>query len=151
MFTHFPLTVWLATIAGLIAIVAIDLVVIARRKRTVTFRDALMWVAAYVSLAALFAVALLLFGPGPSGSQFIAGYITEYTLSVDNLFVFVIIMSRFAVPAIAQDRALYIGILGSLLLRAIFILAGAGVLALANWVFYPLGALLLYTAVRLMI
>ena len=151
MFTHFPLTVWLATITGLIAIVAVDLVVIARRKRTVTFRDALMWVAAYVSLAVLFAVALLLFAPGPSGSQFIAGYITEYTLSVDNLFVFVIIMSRFSVPTIAQDRALYIGILGSLLLRAIFILAGAGVLALANWVFYPLGALLLYTAVRLMI
>jgi len=151
MFTHFPLVVWLATIAGLIAIVALDMTVIARRQRTVTMRDALIWVGVYVSLAALFAAGLYLFAPGPPGGQFVAGYITEYSLSVDNLFVFVIIMARFSVPALAQDKALYVGIVGSLLLRAVFIVAGAGVLALADWMFYLFGALLLYTAVRVAI
>ena len=78
-----------------------------------------------------------------------AGYITEYSLSVDNLFVFVVIMSRFAVPALAQDKALYIGIILSLLLRAVFIAAGAAALHAASWVFYLFGAFLVYTATRL--
>src|SRR5262249_58039203 len=84
------------------------------------------------------------------GGQFVAGYITEYVLSVDNLLVFVIIMSRFSVPLLAQDKALYIGIVGSMCLRAVFIFIGAGALALASWVFYIFGAALLYTAFRLM-
>jgi tellurite resistance protein TerC len=89
------------------------------------------------------------FDPGQAGSEFVAGYITEYSLSVDNLFVFLIIMTRFAVPALAQDKVLYIGIILSLLLRAIFIFAGAAAIAAASWVFYILGAFLIYTAVRL--
>ncbi len=117
--------VWIVTIVGLLAIIALDLIVIARRNRTVTIKDATRWVIAYVSLAGLFAVALYLFHPGPAGSEFVAGYITEYSLSVDNLFVFVIIMARFAVPPLAQDKVLYIGIVVSLILRAVFIVAGA--------------------------
>ena len=151
MFTHFSLTAWLATIAALVAIVVVDMVVIARRKRAVTLRDALMWVALYVTLAGGFAALLFVFAPGPAGGQFVAGYITEYVLSVDNLLVFVIIMSRFSVPLLAQDKALYIGIVGSMCLRAIFIIIGAGALALASWVFYIFGAALLYTAFRLML
>ena len=83
----------------------------------------------YIGLAAVFAVGLFVFGPATSGSEFVAGYITEYSLSVDNLFVFVIIMARFAVPALAQDKVLYIGIVVSLLLRAVFIVAGAAAIA----------------------
>ncbi|WP_432948326.1 TerC/Alx family metal homeostasis membrane protein [Kribbella sp. CA-253562] len=141
--------VWVLTIAGLLAIVAFDLIVIARRKRGVTIKDATRWVLFYVGLAALFAVGLFVFSPGASGGEFVAGYITEYSLSVDNLFVFVIIMARFAVPSLAQDKVLYIGIVVSVVLRAVFILAGAAAISAASWVFYIFGAFLVYTAVRL--
>jgi TerC family integral membrane protein len=141
--------VWVITVVVLLAIIALDLTVIARRNRTVTIKDATRWVIFYVSLAALFAVGLFLFYPGAAGSEFVAGYITEYSLSVDNLFVFVIIMARFKVPALAEDKVLYIGIIVSLLLRTIFIAAGAAAIAAASWVFYLLGAFLIYTAVRL--
>jgi tellurite resistance protein TerC len=147
--THAPPAVWVVTILALVAVFVLDLVVIARRRRAVTIRDATRWVIVYVSLAAAFAAALFLFDLGVSGTEFVAGYITEYSLSVDNLFVFVIIMARFAVPPAAQDKVLYIGIMISLLLRAVFILAGAAAIAAASWVFYILGAFLIYTAVRL--
>jgi tellurite resistance protein TerC len=143
--------VWIITIVALLAIVAFDLIVIARRKHTVTIKDATRWVLLYVGLAAVFAVTLFVFTPGASGSEFVAGYITEYSLSVDNLFVFVIIMARFAVPSMAQDKVLYIGIVVSMLLRAVFILAGAAAIAAASWVFYIFGAFLVYTAVRLVL
>ncbi|HEY7173802.1 MAG TPA: TerC family protein, partial [Micromonosporaceae bacterium] len=142
VFTHFSLATWLVTIAALVVIVIVDMVVIARRQRAVTLRDSVMWVALYVSLAAIFAVLLFVFAPSPAGGQFVAGYITEYVLSVDNLLVFVIIMSRFAVPLLAQDKALYVGIVGSMCLRAVFIIIGAGAVALASWVFYIFGAAL---------
>jgi tellurite resistance protein TerC len=141
--------VWIITIVALLAIVAFDLIVIARRNHTVTIKDATRWVLLYVGLAAVFAGILFVLNPGASGSEFVAGYITEYSLSVDNLFVFVIIMARFAVPPLAQDKVLYIGIVVSMLLRAVFILAGAAAIAAASWVFYIFGAFLVYTAVRL--
>jgi TerC family integral membrane protein len=150
MVSAVPTHVWIITVIGLLAIVAFDLIVIARRKHTVTIKDATRWVLFYVGLAGLFAAVLFLFSPGSaSGSEFVAGYITEYSLSVDNLFVFVIIMARFAVPSLAQDKVLYIGIVVSMLLRAVFILAGAAAIAAASWVFYIFGAFLVYTAVRL--
>jgi len=143
------LPVWIVTVAVLTAIVVLDLLVIAQRQRIVSVKDATRWVIFYIALAALFAVGLFLFGPGQSGSEFVAGYITEYSLSIDNLFVFVIIMAKFAVPALAQDKVLYIGIVVSLILRAVFIAAGAAAVAEASWVFYILGAFLIYTAIRL--
>ena len=141
--------VWAATAIGFLAIVILDLVVIARRKEAVTMRQATAWVIFYVALAGLFAVGLFVFRSGTSGSEFVAGYITEYSLSVDNLFVFIIIMARFAVPARAVDKVLYIGIVVSMLLRAVFIAAGAAAIAAASWVFYIFGAFLIYTAVKL--
>lgn len=151
MVSVMPSVVWVLTIAGLLAIVAFDLIVIARRDHSVTIKDATRWVLFYVGLAALFAVGLFLFSPGTgtTGGEFVAGYITEYSLSVDNLFVFVIIMARFAVPSLAQDKVLYVGIVVSMVLRAVFILAGAAAIAAASWVFYIFGAFLVYTAVRL--
>jgi tellurite resistance protein TerC len=141
--------VWTLTTLGFVAIVVLDLVVIGRRQSAVTVRQATGWVVFYVALAALFAAGLFLFRSGSSGSEFVAGYITEYSLSVDNLFVFVIIMARFAVPSLAQDKVLYIGIVVSMLLRAVFIAAGAAAVAAASWVFYLFGAFLIYTAVKL--
>ena len=149
MFSAVPPLVWIGTGIGFLAIVALDLVVIARRSAAVTIRQATLWVLFYVALAALFAVGLFVFRGSTTGGEFVAGYITEYSLSVDNLFVFVIIMTRFRVPSIAQDKVLYIGIVVSLLLRAIFIAAGAAAIAAASWVFYIFGAFLVYTAIRL--
>jgi TerC family integral membrane protein len=141
--------VWVLTTVGFVAIVVLDLVVIGRRHSAVTVRQATGWVVFYVALAAVFAAGLFLFRSGSSGSEFVAGYITEYSLSVDNLFVFVIIMARFSVPALAQDKVLYIGIVVSMLLRAVFIGAGAAAIAAASWVFYIFGAFLIYTAIKL--
>ena len=149
MFTAVPPVVWILTAVGFAAIVVLDLVVIARRKSVVTMRQATLWVVFYVALAALFALGLFVFKSGTSGSEFVAGYITEYSLSVDNLFVFIIIMARFAVPALAVDKVLYIGIVVSMLLRGIFIAAGAAAIAAASWVFYFFGAFLIYTAIKL--
>ena len=151
MFTDVSPVVWVLTAVGFLAIVALDLLVIARRKAAVSIRQATVWVVFYVALAALFAVGLFVFRGATTGGEFLAGYITEYSLSVDNLFVFVIIMARFRVPAIAQDKVLYIGIVVSMLLRAVFIAAGAAAIAAASWVFYIFGAFLVYTAVRLAI
>jgi TerC family integral membrane protein len=144
-----PLTVWVLTAVGFAVIVVLDLVVIARRRAPVSLRQATLWVTLYVALAALFAAGLFLFRGEARGSEFVAGYITEYSLSVDNLFVFVIIMARFRVPPLAVDKVLYIGIAVSMLLRGGVIAAGAAAIAAASWVFYLFGAFLLYTAIRL--
>jgi TerC family integral membrane protein len=141
--------VWTLTSVGFLAIVVLDLVVISRRKDAVTMRQATLWVCIYVALAVLFALGLFLFRGSTPGSAFVAGYITEYSLSVDNLFVFVIIMARFAVPRTAVDKVLYIGIVLSMVFRGVFIAAGAAAISAASWVFYIFGAFLIYTAVRL--
>ena len=142
---------WLATVAGLLAVVVVDLVVIGRRHRQVTLRDATIWVVIYVALAMAFAAGLALTAGGHAAGEFVAGYVTEYSLSVDNLFVFMIIMARFAVPALAQDKVLYIGIIVSMVLRAVCIAAGAAAMQAFSWVFYVFGAFLIYTAVRLLL
>jgi len=149
VFTAVSPLVWTLTAVGFLAIVVLDLVVIARRDTAVTIRQATSWVIFYIALASVFAVGLFVFRSGTAGSEFVAGYITEYSLSVDNLFVFIIIMSRFAVPSLAVDKVLYIGIVVSMLLRAVFIAAGAAAIAAASWVFYIFGAFLVYTAARL--
>jgi TerC family integral membrane protein len=143
-----PLT-WVLTAIGFALVVVLDLIVIARRRAPVSLRQATVWVTLYVTLAAVFAVGLFLVRGQTRGSEFVAGYITEYSLSVDNLFVFVIIMARFRVPPLAVDKVLYIGIVVSMLLRGVFIAAGAAAIAAASWVFYLFGAFLLYTAIRL--
>jgi tellurite resistance protein TerC len=145
-----PTWVWVATVAGLLGIVVIDLVVIGRRRRAVTMRDATTWVLIYVGLAMAFAVGLAVFAGPTAAGEFVAGYVTEYSLSVDNLFVFMIIMARFAVPMLAQDKVLYIGIVLSMVLRTVCIVAGAAAISHFNWVFYVFGAFLVYTAAKLL-
>ncbi len=142
-----PVWVWLATVLAFAAIVVLDLVVIARRRHAVTTADATRWVLFYIGLAAVFAGLLYVFRSTTSGNEFVAGYVMEYSLSVDNLFVFIIIMARFAVPQLAQDKVLYIGIVLSMLMRTVFIVAGAAAVNAASWVFYVFGAFLVYSAV----
>ncbi|HEX6518056.1 MAG TPA: TerC/Alx family metal homeostasis membrane protein [Nocardioidaceae bacterium] len=150
MISAVPLPAWIATLALLAAIVFVDLRVIARRDSEVTLGQSVRWVTFYIGLALAFGVTLALAAGGRTGAEFFSGYITEYSLSIDNLFVFVIIMSRFAVPPLAQDKVLYLGIVLSMVMRAVFILAGAALIAAASWTFYLFGVLLIYTAVTLL-
>lgn len=144
-----PGWLWVATIGGFLLLVALDIFVVSRNPRDPSIRESTAWTAFYVSLAALFGVGVFVFAGGEYGGEFIAGYITEYSLSVDNLFVFLLIMTKFAVPSQHQNKILLIGIALSMVLRGVFIAAGAATISAFNWVFYIFGALLLYTAVKL--
>jgi tellurite resistance protein TerC len=144
-----PTWLWLATIVGILALLAADLFIVDHNPHAIRIGEAARWVVFYVTLAVLFGLGILLFSGGQYAGEFFAGYITEYSLSVDNLFVFVIIMSTFAVPAIHQHKVLLFGILAALVLRGLFIAAGAAVIERFEWVFYIFGAFLLYTAYKL--
>jgi tellurite resistance protein TerC len=144
-----PTWVWLATIAGILLLLAVDLFIVDHNPHAIKVAEAARWVAFYVVLAVVFGLGILLAYGGRYAGEFFAGYITEYSLSVDNLFIFVIIMSTFAVPAIHQHKVLLFGILAALVLRGLFIAAGAAVIDRFQWVFYLFGAFLLYTAYKL--
>jgi tellurite resistance protein TerC len=142
------LTLWALTIAGLCALIAADFV-IGRTPHDVSVREAGIWTVVWVLLAGLFGLGLLFFSGGQPAGEFFAGYITEKSLSVDNLFVFVLIMGKFAVPSQYQQRVLLVGVLIALVLRAVFIAAGATVIAAFSWVFFIFGAFLIWTAWKL--
>ena len=143
-----PFWVWAATIVGLLAVLALDLAIVGRRPHEVGVREAARWVAVYIALAAVFAVGLFVVAGQEPATAFVAGYVTEYSLSVDNLFVFLLIMGAFAVPKVHQHRVLLFGILIALVLRGGFILAGAAVIERFSWVFYLFGAFLVLTAIK---
>jgi tellurite resistance protein TerC len=140
--------VWALTIVTLCALVAVDFF-IGRRPHEVSLKEAGIWSAVWMALAVAFGLGLLaVAGGGPSG-EFFAGFITEKSLSVDNLFVFVLIMAKFAVPTVYQQRVLMVGVLMALVLRAGFIAAGAAIISAFSWVFYIFGAFLVWTAWKL--
>ncbi|WP_199577912.1 TerC family protein [Streptomyces sp. CRB46] len=141
-------TVWLLTVAGLCVLVAADFF-IGRKPHDVSIREAGIWTAVWVVLACLFGVGLWVAGGGDPAGEFFAGYITEKSLSVDNLFVFVLIMAKFAVPSQYQQRVLMVGVIVALVLRAAFIAAGAAIISAFSWVFYIFGAFLIWTAWKL--
>ncbi|MGH3417933.1 MAG: TerC/Alx family metal homeostasis membrane protein [Actinocrinis sp.] len=141
--------VWGATLLGLLAVLALDLFVVGRRPHTVSMREAGLWIAAMAGSAVAFGLVLSHVAGPAYGGQFFAGWITEYSLSVDNLFVFVIIMARFRVPNLYQHRVLLIGVLLALAFRGVFIGAGSAVIAAFDWIFYLFGAFLIYTAIKL--
>ncbi|CAM5587005.1 TerC family protein [Streptomyces aurantiogriseus] len=143
-----PLSVWLLTVAALCALVAVDFV-IGRKPHDVSVKEAGTWTIVWIVLACLFGLGLFLFEGGRPTGEFFAGYITEKSLSVDNLFVFVLIMGKFAVPTQYQQRVLMVGVLMALVLRAVFIAAGAAIISAFSWVFYLFGAFLIWTAWKL--
>src|ERR671921_268936 len=145
------LPVWfeVATFVGLTVLLLADLAIVARRPHEPSMKEAGLWVGFYVALALLFGVVLLAVTNGEFATEFYAGWLTEYSLSVDNLFVFVIIMARFKVPRKYQQEALMVGIIIALVLRGIFILLGAVVIERFVWVFYIFGVFLIYTAINL--
>ncbi|MEU1485473.1 TerC family protein [Streptomyces sp. NPDC005752] len=141
-------TLWALTIFGLCALIAVDFF-IGRKPHDVSTKEAGIWTIVWIALAVLFGLGLLVFGESQASGEFFAGFITEKSLSVDNLFVFILIMAKFSVPSHLQQRVLLIGVLIALVLRAIFIAAGAAVIANFSWVFYIFGAFLIYTAWKL--
>jgi len=141
---------WTVTLVGLVALLLIDLVIIGRRPHEPSMKESALWVTFYVGLAVLFGIWIYVHEGPQYGGEFFAGWLTEYSLSVDNLFVFVIIMARFAVPRPYQQKVLMIGIVIALIMRGAFIAAGAAVVSRFSWVFYIFGAFLVYTAVTLL-
>jgi tellurite resistance protein TerC len=142
------MTLWVVTVLGLIALIAVDFL-IGRKPHDVSVKEAGIWTVVWIVLAVLFGLGLFVFGDSKASGEFFAGFITEKSLSVDNLFVFVLIMAKFAVPSHLQQRVLLVGVLIALVLRAIFIAAGAAIIASFSWVFYIFGAFLIYTAWKL--
>jgi tellurite resistance protein TerC len=147
---HFSTEVWLITIAVLVGVILVDLLVHVRNHKEPSFKSASIQSIIYIVGAIGFMFFLShsgLFIDGPQlANEFIAGYITEKSLSVDNLFVFLIIMTQFRVPRLLQSEALLIGIIVALILRGLFIWAGAAVIERFSWIFYIFGAFLIYTA-----
>jgi len=136
------------SIVVLILIVIADLVLAYKRPHIPSTRESAIWIGFYVGLALVFALLMFLFAGAEHAGQFIAGWLTEYSLSIDNLFVFIIIMARFSVPRKYQQEVLMVGIIIALVLRGIFILLGAQLISNFSWIFYIFGAFLVYTAIQ---
>jgi len=141
--------VWAVTLVVIIALLALDLAVAAIRPHAVGFGEAVAWSVFYVAVAVVFGLVFMAWAGGDYGTEYFAGYLVEKSLSVDNLFVFVIIISTFAVPEEHQHKVLTFGIIAALVMRAIFIAAGATLLNLFSFMFLVFGLLLIFTAVQL--
>jgi tellurite resistance protein TerC len=141
-----PVWMWAVTVGMIVVMLGIDFVGHARTPHAPSLREATWWSAVYVGIAVLFGIGIWAYFGSTYGGEYFAGYITEKSLSVDNLFVFVLIMSSFRVPRAYQQKVLLIGITIALALRTIFIFLGAALIENFSWVFYIFGAFLLYTA-----
>ena len=142
--------VWVATIAVLVTVLAVDFIYQVRNPHEPTFRESAIQVTMYISLALLFTFVVGgVWGP-QFAQEYFAGYITEYSLSVDNVFVFLVIFTQFAVPRELRSQALLIGVGLALVLRLIFILLGAAFIENFSWAFYVFGAFLLLTALKIL-
>ena len=144
------LPVWfeIGSMAVLLAILIADLLLIVKRPHIPSNKESTLWVVFYVTLALIFAGLMWIFAGGEYAGQFVAGWLTEYSLSIDNLFVFVLIMTQFSVPRRYQQKVLMVGIIIALVLRGLFILLGAALIENFSWIFYIFGAFLVYTAWR---
>jgi len=141
-----PLAFEITSYVVLLLIIVADLILAYRRPHIPSTKESGLWVGFYVLLALIFAGLMFIFGGSEHAGQFIAGWLTEYSLSIDNLFVFVIIMARFSVPRKYQQEVLMVGIILALIFRGIFIMVGAVVIEQFSFVFYIFGLFLLYTA-----
>ncbi|MUK00526.1 TerC/Alx family metal homeostasis membrane protein [Vibrio cholerae] len=145
-----PFYVWAGTIIGIVGLLLFDFFFHVRKAHTPTLRESAIWSSIYVGLALLFGVGVLVFGGTTMGTEYFAGYVTEKALSVDNLFVFLIIMASFKVPRADQQKVLLFGIVFSLIARTGFIFLGAALINSFAWVFYIFGLILLVTAGNLL-
>jgi tellurite resistance protein TerC len=144
------LVVWEVTIAALLAVLAFDLALaVIRRNKETSMKEAAAWTIFYVSAAIVFGYSLGVWNTTQARGEFFAGWITEYSLSVDNLFIFILILARFKIDKTKQQLVLLIGIIMALILRGIFIALGSAAISRFSWVFYIFGAFLLFTAYKL--
>ena len=144
------LMVWEITIAALLAVLAFDLALaVIRRNKETSMKEAAAWTIFYVSAAIAFGYSLGIWSTTQARGEFFAGWITEYSLSVDNLFIFILILARFKIDKTKQQLVLLIGIIMALILRGIFIALGSAAISRFSWVFYIFGAFLLFTAYKL--
>ncbi len=144
-----PVWVWWATIIVTTSFLLVDLLIIGRRPHEPSMSEVSRHLAFFVGSAILFGLGVFYFAGAQYGTEFFAGWLTEYSLSIDNLFIFIIIMAKFSVPRQYQQTALMAGIVMALIMRAIFIAVGAAAINNFSWVFYVFGAFLVYTAVKL--
>ena len=148
---HVTTEVWLITVGVLIAVLAFDVVVIGRRPHEPSMKECGIAIGVYSGMAVLFGLGVWVLASPRYAGEFFAGWLTEYSLSVDNLFIFIIIMSTLRVPRQLQQFALMVGIVLALVFRGAFIALGAAVIEAFAWVFFLFGAFLLYTALKLFI
>jgi tellurite resistance protein TerC len=141
--------VWIGFNLFVLALLAVDLGMLHRRARGVTFREAVGWTLVWIALALVFSVIVYFWQGGEAAGQFLAGYLIEKSLSVDNIFVFLLLFSYFRVPAQYQHRVLFWGVLGALVLRGVMIATGAALIARFHWVLYLFGAFLVVTGIRI--
>ncbi|PZE55527.1 TerC family protein [Curtobacterium sp. MCPF17_047] len=141
-----PLYVWLITIAGILALLVFDFFSHVRTPHVPHIRESAFWSVVYIALAILFGVGVWVFGGGQAGGEYFAGWLTEKALSVDNLFVFLIIMTTFAVPKEFQQKVLLVGVAIALVARGVFIALGVTIIENFSWVFYLFGLLLFWLA-----
>lgn len=141
---------WILTVVGIVGLLVFDFVFHVRKAHVPSLREAAIWSSLYIGIAIAFGLGVLVFGGVPSGQEYFAGYVTEKALSVDNLFVFLIIMSSFKVPREDQQKVLLFGIVFSLFARTGFIFLGAALINSFAWVFYLFGLILLITAGNLL-
>jgi tellurite resistance protein TerC len=141
---------WILFNLFVIAVLALDLGVLRRRAREVGFREALAWSGAWIALACAFAAVVFFWHGRAEALQFVTGYVIELSLSVDNLFVFLVIFRYFKVPGEHQHKVLFWGILGALIVRGLFIAAGVGLMQRFEWITYAFGALLVYSGLKLL-
>jgi len=143
------LWLWIGFNVFVLAMLALDLGVFHRKAHVVAFREAIGWTVAWVSLALIFNVGIWHFMGPQKALEFTTGYVIEYSLSVDNIFVFAMLFSYFAVPAMYQHRVLFWGILGALVLRALMIFAGTVLITKFSWIIYVFGAFLILTGLKM--
>ena len=143
------LTMWLVTVGAILVLVVMDFLTVSRKPHDVSFREAALWSIFYIAVAVAFGVFIWLWQGNDFGTQYFAAYLVEKSLSVDNLFVFVIILAQFAVPSIYHQRVLLVGVVLALVLRAIFIAIGAAALAAFSFTFVIFGAILIWTGIQL--
>ncbi len=142
--------IWVATIAGIVGLVALDFLTASSKPHDVEFREAALWSIFYIVVAVAFGAGVWAVAGSDFGTQYFAAYLVEKSLSVDNLFVFVIILTQFAVPSIYHQRVLLVGVVLALIFRAIFIAIGAAALAAFAFTFVIFGAILIWTGIGLL-
>jgi len=141
--------VWWTTIIVTVSLLLFDVMIIGRRPHEPSTKEVTVALVGYIGAAILFGIGVFYFAGSQYGTEFFAGWLTEYSLSVDNLFIFILIMAKFAVPEKLQQFALMVGIVIAIVLRGIFIWLGAAAIEQFSWVFYIFGAFLIYTAIKL--